>query len=323
MNWWELSDLSTPWSVHVVATLGVPEQLNGGPKEIGALAAACGAHADSLARVLRHLISKGLFAEPSPGLFALNDVARDLLHPGAKTGLNLDGFGGRMAYAWGSLLTAVRTGEPAYHTIFGKPYWEDLAANPKIADQFDELMGAGHGTPDPDVLLSGWAGVRHVVDVGGGTGSLLAEVLRAQPEVRGTLVDLPSVVAKSVSVFQAAGVAARVNTAAQSFFDPLPAGADVYTIKSVLCDWPDGGAGAILKRCAEAARPSAGRVVAVNGVNPDQEGPADPNLLMLVLVGGKNRTLSEFRELAAAAGLEVTASGRNAAGRFMVECRPR
>ena len=87
-----------------------------------------------------------------------------------------------MAHAWASLLSAVRTGAPAYHAIFGRPFWDDLQAHPDLAASFDELMGpSGHGIPDPDVLVTGgWESVRTVVDVGGGTGSLLAEVLRAQ-----------------------------------------------------------------------------------------------------------------------------------------------
>ena len=307
--------------MHVVVTLGVPEQLSSGPKDIKELAVACGAHAESLARVMRHLIVKGLFEEPSPGRFGLNEEARELLSPGAKVGMNLEGFGGRMAYAWGSLLAAVRTGEPAYHTIFGKPYWEDLAANPKIADEFDELMGPGHDGLDPDILVSGWQGVRRIADVGGGTGLLLAAVLRAHPDVDGLLIDLPSVVAKSAAVFQSAGVAGRATTVGQSFFDPLPPCMDVYMMKSVRADWPDREAGAILKRCADAARPSGGRVVLLSGVSPDEDGPAPPELLMMVLVGGKGRTLSEFGELARAAGLEVSATGRNRSGRFIVECR--
>jgi precorrin-6B methylase 2 len=160
-------------------------------------------------------------------------------------------------------------------------------------------MGPGHGTPDPDVLVSGgWESVKTVVDVGGGTGSLLAEVLRARPTVRGTLVDLPQTLARSKEVFEEKGVAERVTTVGQR------------------------EATALLKRCAEAAHP-AGRVVLLNGVSPDEKGGPSPALLMLVLVGGKDRSLSEFRELAKTAGLEVTAAERQASGRFVVECQPR
>lgn len=318
-----LSDLCTPWCVHVVATLGVADQLAAGAARIEDLAGVYTADPAYLGRVLRHLVGKGVFEEPAPGRFALNEPARMLLEPGARLSLDLDGFGGRMAYAWGSLLRAVRTGAPAYHTVFGRPYWEDLQAHPEIAANFDALMGpAGHGTPDPDVLVSGgWESVRTVVDVGGGTGALLAAVLRARPGVRGTLVDLPATVARSGAVFQAAGVAERVTTQGQSFFDPLPVGADLYLLKSVLSDWPDREATVILRRCAEAARP-AGRVVVLNGVSPDGDGGPSPALLMMVLVGGKERSLSEFRALARSAGLEVHAAERQSSGRFVVECRP-
>jgi SAM-dependent methyltransferase len=321
-NIWELADLSTPWCVHVVVTLRIAEHIAEGRTQIADLAAISGAHADSLQRVLRHLVSKGVFEEQSPGTFALNEPARALQESGIRLAMDLDGFGGRMAYAWGSLLSAVRTGAPAYREIFGRSFWEDLEANPEIGATFDSLMGpAGHGTPDPNVLIGGdWPSVHTVVDVGGGTGAHLAEILRAHPAVRGILVDRPATVARAADVFRTAGVADRVTTSAQSFFEPLPPGADLYLLKNVLADWPDREAGILLRRCADAARPD-GRVVVVGGISPDERGAPSPALLMMVLVGGKERSLSEFRELAGAAGLEVRATGWQPSGRFVVECR--
>jgi hypothetical protein len=302
----------------VVVTLRIADHLAVGITQIDDLATAAGAHSESLGRVLRHLVGKGLFAESVPGHFALNDAAGALLDPGVRLGFDLDGIGGRMARAWSSLLAAVETGAPAYDEVFGRPFWDDLAAHPNVAASFDTLMGPeGHGPPSADIpLTGGWDAIRTVVDVGGGTGSLLAAVLRAHPSVHGTLVDLPSAVARSAEVFEAAGVSARVTAVGQSFFDPLPAGADLYLLKNVLGDWPDREASILLTRCARAARPD-GRVMIMGGVTDAES--ADPELLMMVLVGGKNRTLAEFRSLAAAAGLEVLAAGRNSAGRFMVE----
>jgi hypothetical protein len=148
---------------------------------------------------------------------------------------------------------------------------------------------------------------------------MLAEILRTRPTIRGTLVDLPRTVARSAETFQAAGVAERATKVGQSFFDPLPAGADLYLLRGVLNDWPDAEATAILKRCAEAAR-STGRVVILNGVQPDEA----PRVLMIemVLVGGKQRTVAQVRELAREAGLAVSAAGRQRSGYFVVECRP-
>jgi hypothetical protein len=316
-----LSELCTPWCIHVVATLRIADHLAAGTADIQTLAEEAKCNADSLQQVLRHLTSKGVFAELTPGRFALNEAAQGLLDPPRQLGLDLDGIGGRMAYAWGSLLTAVRTGASAYNELFGLPFWQDLEAHPDIAASFDALMGpSGHGTPDPEVLVTGgWEEIKAVVDVGGGTGALLAEILRARPEIHGTLVDLPRTVTRAGSIFQAAGVVERVRMVGQSFFDPLPAGADLYILKSILNDWPDASAKVILSRCAEAAHPS-GRIVLLGGVSSDDR--ADPQLLMMVLLGSKDRTLTEFRELANAAGLKVQAAGRLPSGRFAVECRP-
>jgi hypothetical protein len=312
-----LTDLATPWCVHVVATLGVPEHLAAGPSRIDDLAAAANVDAGALGRVLRHLVSRGVFEEPEPGRFALNGAARALID--ARPFLDLNGIGGRMAGAWSSLLAAVRTGASAYHTVFGRPFWEDLEAHPEVAASFDALMGpAGHGAPDPEMMApEDWSSIRTIVDVGGGTGSLLAAILGVQPDVRAILVERPGTVDRAAETFRAAGVADRVTMSTQSFFDPLPAGADLYVLKNVLADWPDADALALLTRVAEAARPSS-RIVILGGISPDDS--PSPELLMLVLVGGRSRTLSEFRALARDAGLEVAATRRQASGRFVVEC---
>src|SRR5262245_5981943 len=114
MDLWTLADLCTPWCIHVVATLRIADHLAEKSMDIGQLAAASGADADSLHRVLRHLVSKGLFEETAPGRFTLNDAAAGLREEPARLGFDLDGIGGRMAHAWGTLLSAVRTGRPAY-----------------------------------------------------------------------------------------------------------------------------------------------------------------------------------------------------------------
>ena len=316
-----LGDLCTPWCLRVAATLGIAGHVAAGTSDIDGLAAAAGCDADALHAVLAHLVGKGVFEEPEPGRFALNEAAGGLLDPGQRLGLDLEGIGGRMAYAWGTLPTWVRTGAPGYHEVFGRPFWEDLAAHPEVGASFDELMGpAGHGPPDPGFpIAGGWDPVRRVVDVGGGTGAMLAEILRARPGIHGTLVDLPGTVARSAQTFRAAGVAGRVTTVGQSFFDPLPGGADLYLLSKVVNDWPDDAAVAILRRCAEAAHP-AGRVVVLGGITSD-DAPRRLEIEML-LVGGRSRTVTGFRALAGQAGLEVSAVERQPSGRLVVECRP-
>src|SRR5581483_11989770 len=148
---------------------------------------------------------------------------------------------------------------------------------------------------------AGWASVRTVADIGGGTGAVLAEIVRAHPGVRGILVDLPRTVERSAAVFEAAGVADRAQAVGQSFFDTLPAGADVYLIHRVLNDWPDSEAAAILRRCAEAARPARGRDRRREPGRAGAAGAAD---------AGAGR-----RQVAAAAGVSQARAGGGTASR--------
>jgi 2,7-dihydroxy-5-methyl-1-naphthoate 7-O-methyltransferase len=320
VNLGELSDLCTPWCVHTVATLRIAQHIESGISRVEQLAAAAQCDAQVLHCVLGHLVSKRVFEEPEPGRFALNDAARGLLDPMQTIGLDLEGIGGRMAHAWGTMLSYVRTGKPAYKEVFGLPFWEDLDANPRVGKSFDELIGmTGHGTPDPNFdITGGWDSIRTLVDVGGGTGLMLAEILRTRPHVRGILVDLPRPVARSAEVFRSAGITDRATAIGQSFFDPLPESADLYLLRGILNDWPDEEAAAILSRCAEVARP-AGRVVVLKGVSDD----AAPKRLVIemILLGGKQRSLGEMRELAWRSGLDVIAAGPQTSY-FVVECRP-
>src|SRR6266508_1828006 len=184
---------------------------------------------------------------------------------------------------------------------------------------FEETAPGRFALNDPALQLREASDFLDLEDVGGGTGAMLAEVLRAHPGTRGTLVDFPGTVARSSKVFESAGVADRVTTVGQSFFDPLPAGADLYLLRKVLNDWPDRETTAILRHCGEAARPD-GRVVVLGGVT-DEDAPRRLVIEML-LVGGTSNTLSKFAELARAAGLEVASVQQQASGGLVVECRP-
>jgi hypothetical protein len=320
VNLWELSDLCTPWCLHVIATLHIAQYIHSGIDQISDLAAAANCDPGVLHAVLGHLVSKGVFEEPTAGRFALNEAARDLLDPMLQLSLDLDSLGGRMAHAWSTLLSYTHTGNPAYAQRFGRPFFEDLAAHPKIAADFDVLIGpAGHGIPSPNFeITSGWESIGTVSDVGGGTGAMLAEILRAHPHIKGILIDQPETVARSAEIFKSAGVSDRAATAGQSFFDPLPSGADLYLLRGIINDWPDREAETILRNCATAAH-SHGRVVILKSVQPDDT-PKDL-LIEMVLLGGKPRTVSEFTVLARQSGLEVISAGQQS-DYFVVECRP-
>jgi hypothetical protein len=304
----DLMDLMTPWCVHTVATLRIAQRLDAGLDAVGDLAEAAGCDERALHNVLGHLVTKGVFTEPAPGRFALTDAGRSLL---AIPFLDLDGIGGRFAGAWETIPAYVKTGRPAYAEKFGRPFWDDLAAHENLAREFDDLIGpGGHATPDPDFGLP-MDEIATVVDVGGGIGTLLGEMLRVYPHVRATLVDLPGTVARSQGAFATIG---------QSFFDPLPADADLYVLRGVLNDWPDAETDALLRNVAAAMAPHS-RVIVAGGVAADDA----PRRLMIemVLLGGTTDSLAAFRERALRAGLDVVRSGEQADGRFYVELERR
>jgi 2,7-dihydroxy-5-methyl-1-naphthoate 7-O-methyltransferase len=322
-----LMDLVTPMALRVAATLRLadfmPDDGTGEGVVVGDLAERAGADLDALGRMLRHLVQHGVFTEPRPGRFAVNQTAALLRtgHPGAVW-LDLDGFGGQMDLAFTGLAHTVRTGEPAWEQVFGQPFWAYLDANPTISASFDATMAVDAGNA---AVADGydWTTVRHVADIGGGTGTLIAEVLRRNPRLRGTLADLPETASRARQYLAGLGLDGRCEVVGQSFFDPLPPGADAYLLNRVIHDWDDAAASAILRRCAEAAG-STGRVLVVETADGgDSSGFAEMNLRMLVLTGGRERTIDDYSALADDAGLRVTAVHRITERQVVIEARCR
>ncbi|MBF8185394.1 methyltransferase [Nonomuraea sp. K274] len=322
-----MTDLITPMAVRVAASLGLTDLMAGDAVPVEELARRSGTNADALGRLLRHLVCRGVFTEPEPGRFAVNGPAALLAsgHPsGMRAQLDLGGFGGQMDLAFVGLLHTVRTGQPAWETVFGASFWHHLAATPEMSVSFDAMMAGGADYVTDAAEGYDWSGVRHVVDVGGGTGALLAEVLRTHPDIRATLVDLPDTVDRGRQYLVERGLDARCEFAGQSFFDPLPAGGDAYVLRRVAHDWGDDDAVRILRRCADAAGQH-GRVVLIESHGTSGDDPAmfaEMNLRMLVLSGGRERTTEDYVALAAKAGLAVADVHSTPLGHVILDCAP-
>lgn len=320
-------DLVTPMAVRAAATLRLPDLMADGPAHLEELARRSGTDVDALGRVLRHLVCHGVFTEPKPGSFAVNDIAALLRsdHPsGMRTWLDLAGFGGQMDLAFTDLLHTVRTGQPAWENVFGAPFWQYMAENPAMSASFDATMAAGTEYVAAAAGSYDWSRARHVVDVGGGVGAFLAEVLRAHPDVQATLVDLPDTVRRGGAFLTERGLEERCALAGQSFFDALPAGGDVYVLVGVVHDWSDAEATRILQRCADAAADH-GRVVIIESHGTSGEDAAafaEMDLRMLVLCGGRERSVDDYSRLAAQAGLRVSDIHTTALGSVRIECEP-
>jgi 2,7-dihydroxy-5-methyl-1-naphthoate 7-O-methyltransferase len=324
----DLADVLRPWAIRAAATLHLADHIAAGHRSVDELARVSHSNADALGRLLRYLETQGLFVEEPVGHYELTDVGAVLRegHPAQlRSWLDQDGGMGRADIAAAGLLESVRSGVPAYSRFFGCPFWDDLEHHPDRRRAFDELMREQLDLQAPHIAAAyDWGDVREVVDVGGGTGILLAAILERAAHVRGTLVELPRTTEQARTLIHARGLSDRATVIGRSFFEPLPPGADVYILNNVLHDWPDADAITILKGCAEAAAPT-GRVLVI-------ESPREPrgnslsslfstmDLYMLVLFGGRQRSLEELDDKFRSSGLRRSRIAGTVGSRYLIEC---
>lgn len=295
--------------MHAVAVLGVADLLVDGPRPVEELAEESGAHAPSLYRILRALAAEGIFTEVGSGRFALTPPAEVLVsgRPGSMRASAIDHP--RRWAAWGAMAHTARTGQPAFAHVHGMGYFEWLASDQEASAWFNQAMEGAAGRINQAVVEAyDFSGVRAVVDVGGGTGLLLAAVLGAHRHLHGVLVEAPHVLERAAVVLAEAGVADRCQLVDASFFDSVPPGADAYVLSRVLHDWDDERAVEILRQVRRAI-PAHGRLLVVEMLVP--EGNAahfakHMDIIMMVMTGGQERTGEELAALLAQGGFRLS-----------------
>ncbi len=318
MDGWDESDRSalqtlmavTPaQTIAVLNHFGIADLLRDGARSVDELANACGAHAMTLYRFLRFAASHGVFTEIEARVFD-NTPMSSWLRADAPRSLRWCVEGDVLVKPWLPwqewIATAV-TGEAAYDRMHGRPFWEAIAEDETARAALDSEVRAAAELQLPAVLpLLDFAGRRHVVDVGAGWGGWLAAILRDNPHLTGVAFDRPEAAQVATATLESAGVSQRSAFVAGDFFESVPMG-DVMLLANVLHDWDDARATAILRRCRDALEPG-GVIVAVDRVLPEGDAPhvgKAVDINMLFLLGGRERTVRECRELFAAAGLEV------------------
>ena len=289
--------------------LGVADRLVQGPRSATSLAEEMGADAQSLYRVLRLLASVGVFSEDEAGRFALTPAA-DYLRTDVPGSLRSAVLMLTQRIFWaptGELAETVRTGKNPFDRIFGKPFFDYLASDAAQGAIFHRGMSSLSDMENGPIAGSyDFTPLKRVVDVGGGHGGFLLEVLKAAPQVRGVLFDHRHVLAEA-RIAQA-GFSDRCELSEGDFFESVPAGADAYILKRILHDWSDEVCVRILRNCREALAKD-GRVLVVDTVIPRGNAPHGGKVLdvmMMASLPGRERTEAEFGKLFAQAGLRLT-----------------
>ena len=294
--------------IWVAAELGLADMLVHGPRTAEELAEQTHTHSDALYRVLRALASVGIFAQDDHNRFSLTPLA-DLLRSdvvGSQRSLAIM-MGAEFHEAWGELLHSVRTGEPGFHKRFGMPFFQYMTAHPERHSMYDAAMTGVHG-PETEPMLDAYDFSKFgtLVDVGGGNGLVLAAILNRHPSIQGILFDLPEVVDRARPIISGSGLSGRCQIRGGDFFSSVPAGADAYVMRHIIHDWEDREAIAILRNCGEAMN-SGGRILIVETVLPTGNEPCFGKWLdlMMLLVGGRERTVEEYERLFSASGLRL------------------
>ncbi len=303
--WTLTTSLAPARALHVVADIGVADDVDDEAVSVKTLASRCGVEPDALDRVLRLLASFGIFERKGEG-YRHTEASRLLRddHP-----MSMRAFARMIGLPaiWSSfaaLDSSVRTGAPAIEQVEPDGFWAYLGSHPAEARIFNEAMTA-KARADVAAVLDAYdfRPFRTIADIGGGRGHLLQAVLDAVPEADGVLFDLPAVI-DTLDV----GTERLTLHAGDFFVDPLPR-ADAYILMEVVHDWADAEAAAILRAIRDAAR--AGTVLLIiEGIVP--EGDADPrvhtlDLIMLSITGGRERTAAEVGRLLHGSGFRLSA----------------
>lgn len=295
-------------ALQLAAELGIGDLLADGSRGVDELSAATSTDPGALYRLLRMLVVCGVCTEVAPSRFGLTSTGaylrEDHLHS-FRAILRINRLFGQ---GFADAMYSLRTGTPTFSRSFGEPFFTYLQSHPDLGAVFDKAMANMSRAENAAVIHAyDFALARTVVDVGGGTGSMLSAILLAFPATTGVLFDLPLTIDLGRERIAANKLTDRCQLVAGDFFhDLLPAG-DVYLLKSIIHDWSDAEAETILHNCRKAMSPDS-RLLLVEQIVPLDNSPhpsKEMDLLMLVVLGGKERTLDEYAALLDQAGFQL------------------
>ncbi|MFK0243470.1 methyltransferase [Amycolatopsis azurea] len=303
----------TTYTVRAVLRLRLVDAFDDASRAASEVATELNLPAETVTRLLRASTALGLFTEPVADHFAVTEEGRMLGqdHPASQAALVEMFTDPVMTRGWEGMAESVRTGKPAFDDVFGKPFFAELAGDPVKSALFNASMSEGSRAVARILPKEfDFGRFTSVTDVGGGDGTLLTEILRTHPSLRGAVFDSAEGGAAAAGRFEEAGLADRASVRIGDFFAAVPAGSEVYLLKSIIHDWDDDRCTTILSHC-RAAMPSDGRLLVVEPVLPEIVGPGTPpglylsDLNMLVNVG-RERTKKDFETLCHQADLTLT-----------------
>ncbi len=308
---------------HAMVVLGIADALEARPLGVATLARRTGTHAATLGHFLRALCATGLAQESARGRFSATEAGGWLRRAGEPSvALALQAFFEPELVPMDGLVQTVRSGRPAFEVTHGMPFYDHLERHALDGGaRFDARMNVGAGLRARALLeLVDWRSVGLVADIGGGEGLLLAHLLSRHAAMRGLLVERPRTARRARRRLAEVGLGRRCRVVAGDFFADVPTGAQAYLLSFVLHNWDDVRCAELLARCRQAMADDAVLhiVEQVREPGPDGSVLAYFDLPALELLGGQERSATEFRRLARHAGLRLTSIARQPGNPFAV-----
>lgn len=307
----------TTQAIAVACRFDLPDRLAGSTRCASELAMESGVDAEALARLLRALATLDVCRETEDGRFSLGPCGELLCreHPrGLRSWALLNG--GSMWSRWEGLADRVRAGAGGTKGARSIQRFDQLGIDSDEGDLFYGAMNelSRHLVDATAEVIEPGDGAL-IVDIGGGSGELLAGVLSRYPTARGLLFDLPAALERAGPVLARHGVVDRCQLQAGNFFDGLPQGADIYLMKSILHDWDDDSAVRLLKHCSEAMGDGGAKLFVIERLLPERRlailehaAVARSDLNMLVGLDGRERSQREYQALCERSGLALRRS---------------
>jgi hypothetical protein len=295
-------------ALYTAIKLGLPDLIADGHTTSRALAEATGAQRDGIHRLLRFLVSVGVFAGGETTGYR-NTAKSDELRDGPASLRDMCLLYGEECYvAWGHAHSAISNVRSGFTEAYGESFYAYLGQNDSIARRFQNVMNAQNVFADKVADIFDFSGNKRIVDVGGGGGELLSRILAATPDAHGTLFDRAAMIPKARDHLAAAVGLNRVTLEAGDMFEAIPSGGDVYLFSRVLAGWTDDAITSVLRTCRQAMKGPASRVLILDRLVQDEGStmmPALWDLHLLVTIGGGHRTLESFAAVLDRAGFGI------------------
>ncbi|MCI0453717.1 MAG: acetylserotonin O-methyltransferase [Candidatus Dadabacteria bacterium] len=288
--------------LYVAAKLGVADLLKDGAKNSADLARSLDAHPASIYRLLRALSGLGIFHEEADNVFTLTPLG-ELLKTESPNSLReyVIMINDKECYqSWGQLLYSIKTGESAFKNVFGEDFLDYVNNHAQFSNTFDRAMAQKYkGVISSIIKAYDFSNFGTIVDIGGGYGNLLLEILEKYPSVRGVLFDLPHVIESVRKHIGNLDISDRFTLVAGDCFDETPKGGDAYVLKSFINNWNERDAVRVLGNCRKAMT-SGGKLIIIEPVLLSRNQPDYGKLMdlqLLVLQKSGERTKEEFEKL--------------------------